>query len=66
MMYYEIPAVADAPSTRPQPLPEHLPYYCHVTGKIRIDRLPVTLDEVRECQAALSRMYAITHQRIAG
>lgn len=63
MNYYEIPVLTDHPSTRPAPLPEHLPYYCHQTGKLRIDRLPVTLEEVWECQSALADMYAITHQQ---
>lgn len=54
LRYYEIPPLHGVPSTRPSGLVEHVPYYCPEKKQIRLDRMPVTLQEVRDCAAALS------------
>lgn len=54
LRYYEIPSFPDAPSTRPSGLVEHVPYWCPEKKQVRLDRMPVTLQEVRDCTAALS------------
>ena len=44
--------------SRPRDLAEHLPYICSESGRVCIDRLPVTLEEVRACGDALTAIYA--------
>jgi hypothetical protein len=56
--YYEVPAMSDVPSTRPESLPDHIAYRCATTSRVRIDRLPTTLEEIRECGDALAVLYA--------
>jgi hypothetical protein len=43
--------------TRPRGLAEHLPYVDPTTGRVHIDRLPVTREEVRACGDALQAIY---------
>ena len=55
--YYEVPAMSDVPSTRPEAIPDHIAYLCTTTNRVRIDRLPTTLEEIRECGDALAVLY---------
>lgn len=45
-------------STRPHVIPDYIPYVCGRTGKLRIDRVPITSDEIRECGDALQAHYS--------
>ena len=45
-------------STRPHTIPDHIPYICGRTGKVRIDRVPITQEEIRECGDWLTAYYA--------
>lgn len=63
LRYYEIPSFSDVPSTRPSGFAEHVPYYCHEMKQLRLDRMPVTVAEVRQCCIALRDMLAITRQK---
>jgi hypothetical protein len=42
---------------RPDGIPDYMPYVCATTGRVCIDRLPVTNDEVRACGDALTAIY---------
>ena len=57
---YEQPIYLDPAieSTRPHTIPDHIPYICGRTGKLRIDRVPITPDEIRECGDALQAHYS--------
>jgi hypothetical protein len=42
---------------RPAGHPEHLPYICRFSGRVCIDRVPNTEEEVRACGDALRAIY---------
>jgi hypothetical protein len=42
---------------RPADLPDYMPYICATTGRVCIDRVPNTDQEVRACGDALQRIY---------
>jgi len=49
--------VSDTPSTRPEGLEPHIPYICPQTGRVRMDVLPTTPEQVREVGLRLQEIY---------
>lgn len=57
MKHYEVFSIPEVPSTRPEGLPDHIAYLCPAINRVRIDRLPTTQGEIRECGEALVALY---------
>lgn len=44
-------------TSRPDGHPDHMPYVCTTTGRVCIDRVPCTQEEIRDCGDALQAIY---------
>jgi hypothetical protein len=42
---------------RPADRPDYMPYICTTTGRVCIDRVPCTEEEIRACGDALRAIY---------